>query len=145
MSDLPAPISGLVISYSYLWKREAESGEVAGRKYRPASVLISVRQESGDLIVYVAPITHTRAQRPEDGIQIPAIVKRRLGLDDAPSWIMTNEFNAFRWPGPDIAHVGDGDLNFAYGVLPKALTDEIIRQFRRNLARNNVRVVKRTE
>ena len=33
---------------------------------------------------------------------IVAATKRRLGLDDARSWIMVTEGNRFAWPGPDL-------------------------------------------
>lgn len=33
---------------------------------------------------------------------LPKRLKRYLGLDDDPSWVYTDEINAFVWPGPDL-------------------------------------------
>jgi hypothetical protein len=141
------PIPGLVLRYSYLWSREADAGEESGRKDRPSAVLMALQLESGELIAYVAPITHSAPATPFDGVTIPPAVKRRLGLDGVPSWVVTTEYNAFRWPGPDItAALTDAEYDsFFYGVLPQRLMVEVISQFRDNLRRNNLRVVKRTE
>jgi len=43
----------------------------------------------------VLAITHTPPQRESDAVVLPAAVKRRLGLDDTPPWIVTDEANAF--------------------------------------------------
>jgi hypothetical protein len=65
-------------------------------------------------------------------VEIPRAVKRRLGLDASPSWIVTSEFNAFLWPGPDIsAALTNAEYeSFFHGVLPQHLTDRVIVQFR---------------
>ena len=147
MTSLPDPVPGLVISYSYLWSREADAGEETGRKDRPCSVLIAVHRRPEELVVYVAPITHSRPAVKEGGLEIPPGVKRRLGLDEAPSWVITTEFNAFPWPGPDVAASATNEeaASYYYGSFPKAFADKIILQFRNNLARNNVRAVKRPD
>lgn len=40
---LPEPEAGLVIRYAYLWKREADGGQVEGGKDRPCALLGCVR------------------------------------------------------------------------------------------------------
>jgi hypothetical protein len=141
------PVPGLVIGYSYLLAREFDNGEESGRKDRPCAVLLTIVRRPEEVVTYVAPITHSKPSKPEDGVEIPRGVKRRLGLDTSPSWIVTSEFNAFPWPGPDIsAALTNAEYeSFFYGVLPQHLTDRVIKQFRENLVRRNVRAIKRTE
>lgn len=59
-------------------------------------------------------------------------MKRRLGLDDAPSWIVINDVNAFAWPGPDLRAIPGGKGGIAYGHLPAALTNTLIAAVREN-------------
>jgi hypothetical protein len=94
--ELPKrPVPGLVIRYSYLWHGEAQKKRIEGLKNRPCAVVLShsnIRQFPGQFVADVLPITHT----PTDGaVEIPVSVKRRMGLDDGPSWIVTTEINRF--------------------------------------------------
>ena len=94
---------GAVIRYAYLWADENARGREEGEKDRPALVLaVHPRPGEGTSEVLVLAITHTPSPAPEDAVSIPRDVKQRIGLDDAPSWIVTTEANAFIWPGPDI-------------------------------------------
>jgi len=68
---LPAPELGLVISYAYLWSSEAEEGKEEGLKDRPCALVLSARDEGGDSVVAVVPVTHTSPQRPEEAVEIP--------------------------------------------------------------------------
>ncbi len=43
MRDI-VPTPGLVIAYTYLWRREHEAGEDAGRKTKPALIVIAVER-----------------------------------------------------------------------------------------------------
>jgi hypothetical protein len=63
---------------------------------------LSVKDEDGSTQLLVLAITHTARADPESAVAIPHEVKRRIGLDDVPAWIVTTEANAFVWPGPDI-------------------------------------------
>ncbi|MEN2977400.1 hypothetical protein WG924_09565 [Tistrella sp. 25B02-3] len=67
-------------------------------------------------------------------MEIPPAVKRHLGLDDQPSWVIMREFNVFTWPGFDLApirsHVGvNQPPRFHYGHLPPALFRRLIETF----------------
>jgi len=64
----PAPQPGLVVRYSYLWKREAEAGREEGVKARPCAVVIAVETEPGRTRVIVLPVTHAAPQPPDGGI-----------------------------------------------------------------------------
>jgi hypothetical protein len=51
-----------VIRYSYLWHDEYLAGREEGVKDRPCAIVISMRDEEGDMVVLVAPI-HARQTR----------------------------------------------------------------------------------
>lgn len=111
-----------MIRYSYLWHDEYLAGREEGVKDRPCAIVISMRDEEGDMVVLVAPITHARPADPTEAIEIPRATKRRLGLDDDQSWIVVSELNRFVWPGPDLRPIGrEYPGRFAYGLLPAAL------------------------
>ena len=120
MARIPDPEPGLVISYAYLWRREAEQGRAEGSKYRPAVVVLAVQVgEDGGKTVMVAPVTRSPPEDPRLAVEIPIATKRRLGLDADPSWIVVSELNRFEWPGPDLRPVAPG--RWAYGTLPAGL------------------------
>ncbi len=115
---IPEPVPGLVIGYSYLWREQGRAGENAGRKDRPCVIVAAAEDEEGDLRVYVAPVTHARPDDPH-AVELPLPVKRRLGLDDRPSWVVTGEMNHFIWPGFDLRPVARNTPDmFAWGFLP---------------------------
>lgn len=126
---LPRPEPGLVISYAYLWSDQARAGLREGRKDRPAVIVVATSDQDGDTVLYVTPITHAD---PDDPLAVPLIatVKRRLGLDDAPSWIVTHELNRFVWPGHDLRPVSRREPDrFAWGFLPV----DVFQQLKSNL------------
>lgn len=116
---LPRPEPGLVIAYSYLWRHQRDTGAEEGRKIRPCAIVVAAADEDGDVKVYVAPITHLKPTDDPHAVELPMSVKRRLGLDDVPSWIVTRELNRFVWPGYDLHPIArDKPDNFAWGFLP---------------------------
>ena len=120
MTSIPEPAPGLVVSYAYLWQREAAAGREEGIKDRPAVVVLAAEtNEAGGKTVLVAPITHSPPSDPEAAVEIPSETKRRLGLDADRSWIVVSEVNSFTWPGPDLRPVSRG--RWAYGLLPAGL------------------------
>jgi len=124
---LPTPVPGLVISYAYLWHDERRRGVEEGRKDRPCAIVLAVRDADGDTLVYVAPVTH-REPDAGAGIEVPAMVKRQLGLDAQRSWIVTSELNRFVWPGFDLRPIRrDRPDVFHWGYLPVGLFDALRR------------------
>jgi PemK-like, MazF-like toxin of type II toxin-antitoxin system len=116
---LPQPVPGLVVRYSFLWHREHEAGREEGSKDRPCAVILSKVTDEGDQRVYVLPITHSPPQEPDAAIEIPAGVKRHLGLDSDRSWIVLDEVNDFLWPGFDLRSVpGSDPARPDHGLLP---------------------------
>lgn len=121
---LPKPAPGLVIHYNYLWHREAEAGREDARYARPCAIVVVATKITPDgIAVMVSPITHSPPTEDDTAIELPAAVKRALGLDDQRSWLVTNEVNAFAWPGHDLDYNRQG--NIAYGVIPPALFTRI--------------------
>jgi hypothetical protein len=89
---IPTPEPGLVISYAYLWHHEHQAGRDEGRKDRPSVIVLAVERPVNDTtVVVVLPITHNPPTNPAGAVEIPAAVKRHLGLDDERSWIVVAE------------------------------------------------------
>jgi hypothetical protein len=123
---LPKPEPGLVIHFEYLWRHEHEAGLEQGRKRRPCAIILAVDTASGGPETVVAPMTHTPPRPPSVGVEIPLKVKRHLGLDDEPSWVIVTDLNVFVWPGVDLHPVpGAPPGVFDYGFLPPRLFEQI--------------------
>jgi hypothetical protein len=143
---LPMPVPGLVIRYSYLWRRDYEQGQEEGVKDRPCALVLVVTNDEGDKVVTVLPITHTPPSVGSLAVEIPYATKHRLGLDAERSWVMLTEANRFIWPGPDLRmEQGAGAANVAYGLLPRALFNEIRDKFGNAIKAGLTGVVRRTQ
>jgi hypothetical protein len=132
-----------VISYSYLWAREAAAGEESGRKDRPAVVVVARIEGQAGTLILVAPVTHAAPENDAEAIEIPPNVKKQLGLDRERSWVMLNELNRFIWPGPDIRPVPGGTP--FYDALPDWLFERVRRGVLDHNAAGKLKVTKRTE
>jgi hypothetical protein len=130
---LPRPTPGLVIHHEYLWQNEFMAGANQGIKRRPVAIILAVAARTGGIEVVVAPITHTEPTGSATGVLLPPRVKKHLGLDDNPSWVITNDLNVFEWPGEDLYPVPQSPPGtYEYGFLPPALfqqiRDDIVKQ-----------------
>ncbi len=77
-------------------------------------------------------------------MELPAETRRRLGLDDEKSWVITNELNRFPWPGPDLRPVSRSQpATFAYGALPRKLMLQVIERLSEQHQAHRIRAVKR--
>jgi hypothetical protein len=142
----PEPYAGLVIRYSYLWKREQEQGREEGMKDRPCAVVLVVTDEDGEQEVLVLPITHAPPADANDAVEIPRATKQRLGLDADRSWIVITEANEFVWPGPDLRPISGRDAStIAYGPLPPRLFAQVRDRFLERDQREKSARIKRTE
>ena len=137
------PTPGMVLRYRYLWTDEHQRGAEEGRKARPVVVVLARAVVNGSLVVTVAPITHSVPRDAARAVRMPPTVKRRLGLDDEASWIVTDEVNAFVWPGPDLAPIGgDRADDTVFGTVPQRLLSAIAISIQSN--RERLRLVKRS-
>lgn len=122
---IPNPEPGLVISYAYLWHYEHQAGQDEGRKDRPAVIVLTAeRHEDDETFVIVLPITHSAPATAGEAVEIPPAIKRHLGLDDTPSWIVVTEGNEFVWPGYDLRQRPDSD-RYDYGFLPPRFFNQV--------------------
>jgi hypothetical protein len=143
---LPIPEPGLVISYGYLWRSEYEQGQEEGTKDRPCAIVLMTHDEEGDTTVTVVPVTHVPPTNIDDAVEIPISTKRRLGLDDAPSWIVVTEINRFIWPGPDLRPVSRSEPDrFEYGPLPPGLFRQVKERLAACAASRRLKAVPRTQ
>ena len=121
------PSPGLVVHYGYLWARQRDAGAVEARKDRPALIVAARPRPGGVVLVDVAPITHSSPDAPIRGVELPPGTKRRLGLDEARSWVVATEYNRFVWPGYDLRRVPDGRELYGRlsGVLLRAVIERL--------------------
>ena len=142
----PTPVPGLVIRYSYLWADEYARGREEGSKDRPCAIILATADEDGEQVVTVLPITHSPPANLSLDVEIPPDTKRRLGLDDARSWVILGEANRFIWPGPDVRPQSGGDSSsVAYGPLPFRLYETIRLKFIAILKARMAKAVPRTD
>ena len=142
----PKPAPAQVIRYSYLWHKDATRGAEEGSKDRPCAIVMMVKNEDGEDLVTVLPITHTPPHNPDDAIEIPHQTQRRLGLDDVRSWVVLTESNRFYWPGPDLRMSRPGEAeSVLYGILPNAFYERVRQAFLQMIRADRSSVVARTE
>jgi hypothetical protein len=124
--SLPVPKPGLVIRYSFLWSHEKAEGAAEGAKDRPCAIVVAARTlEDGEIDTIVAPITHTPPDDPAASIEIPVATCKRLGLDSGRHWLRLDELNRFAWPGFDLRPMPGKPDRFDYGMLPRALFEQL--------------------
>jgi hypothetical protein len=144
--SFPEPVPGLVIRYSYLWRRAYQQGRDEGSKDRPCAIVMAVVDEDGEQDILVLAVTHTPPSDPADAIEIPPQTKHRLGLDFDRSWVVISEANEFVWPGPDLRPIpGHDESSIAYGVLPPRFFAYVRDRFLERDQRERSTRVKRTE
>jgi hypothetical protein len=132
---LPDPKPGLVVRYDYLWSREAASGLAYG-KDRPTCLVAASDSLARPRYVVLLPITHAPPTGDTVGIEIPTQVKRAIGLDDEPSWVIVSEHNVDEWPNSGLSPLPGRPEIFAYGFIPPGLFAKIKVAFL-DLARNH--------
>lgn len=122
----PVAKPGLVIRCSFLWSHEKDAGAEEGSKDRPCAIVVAApRKDNGDIAVIVVPVTHARPDDPADSLEIPAAICRSLGLDGQGHWLRLDELNAFAWPGYDLRAIPGKAGEYAYGMLPKTLFEDL--------------------
>ena len=114
-----------------------------GRKDRPCVIVLAMEDRDGDVIVTVAPVTHSPPSASADGVELPPATKARLGLDEKRSWVLSTEVNRFTWPGPDLRPISRARPGvFAYGLVPAAFLQQLRQQI---VARGGVGMVRRDD
>ena len=124
---IPDPEPGLVVRYDYLWARQSKRGGYG--KERPACLVASITPPNQPAFVVLLPITHARPGADVAAVEIPATVRHRLGLDDAPSWIVVSEYNVDSWPSAGLASLPGNPAVFSYGFIPPRLFAHVREKF----------------
>jgi hypothetical protein len=125
---VPPPKPGLVIRYDYLWLREAAAGRDQG-KDRPACLVAASDASAKPRFVIILPITHSAPSGDTVGIGIPPRVRRALGLDEEPSWVIVSEHNVDGWPNNGLQPIPGRPGVFSYGFIPPGLFVQIKTKF----------------
>jgi hypothetical protein len=125
---LPEPRPGLVIRYDYLWSREAAAGRDQGKE-RPACLVAATDSAASPRFVVILPITHRRPGKDTLSVAIPPKVRKALGLDDAPSWVIVSEHNVDEWPNGGLATLPGRPGVFSYGFIPPGLFAQVKAKF----------------
>ena len=126
--SIPEPRPGLVIRYDYVWVREAALGHSHG-KDRPACLIAASDPATKPRFVVILPITRTPPREGAVGVSIPPKVRRAIGLDDKPSWIVVSEHNVDEWPNPGLRPLPGKRGIFSYGFIPPRLFARVKAQF----------------
>ena len=71
-------------------------------------------------------MTHSAPELTDDAVEMPAIMKRDLGLDGERSCVIATERTQFGWPGPDVRLVVDGQRY--WGAVPDWLFRQVQEQ-----------------
>lgn len=101
-----------------------------------------IEQAAGTLIL-VAPVTHAVPDNAAEALEIPANVRKQLGLDRDRSWIILNELNRFVWPGPDIRPAPGSNSPF-YDSLPDWLFERVRKGVLEQNSKGGLKVTRRT-
>jgi hypothetical protein len=124
--NLPVPRPGLVIRYAFLWSHERDLGADEAAKDRPCAIVVAAPLDAlGVQRVIVAPITHLAPQDPQTSLEIPPGDCRAIGLDDGRHWVRFDELNRFAWPGFDLRPIPRPEGGYEYGMLPRALFEQL--------------------
>lgn len=124
----PDPKPGMVVRYDYLWSHEAAVGREQG-KDRPTCLVAASDSQTKPRYVVLLPITHSPPGTEAIGIEIPAKVKRAIGLDDEPSWVIISEHNIDEWPNAGLSPVPGTPGIYSYGFIPPGLFAAIKARF----------------
>lgn len=106
-------------------------------------MVAAIARKAGTRLL-VAPITHVVPERSADAIELPAKVKKQIGLDSDQSWIVLTELNSFIWPGPDIRIV-PGQQSPHYDAIPDWLFFDVRDGVVQHRSAGKLRITKRTE
>src|SRR5581483_754575 len=114
-----------------------ERDRLEGAKDRPSLVIAVAVVEADDKdqrpSVLVLAATHSPPGNQSDAVELPRHIKQELGLDDEPSWIVTTEATAFRWPGPELhPFPGREGSTSIYGRSPAPLLTRMAQSYRAN-------------
>lgn len=137
---IPDPEPGMIVRYDYLWRREDAAGRDHG-KTRPTCIVVAeVNSQPNEVLLL--PITHSPPLRASTGIVIPQSVKRLIGLDEEPSWVIVSECNHDVWPNSGLSAIPGKFGEFSYGFIPPGLFSSVRKRFLEHVQKGNVIVTR---
>ncbi len=84
----------IVQSYPYLWRRERDRGEDAGRKDRPVCVAVAMKDRDGLTHMALLAITGSEPMTGQSAVELTALEIRRIGLrSHKRAWVIVSEYN----------------------------------------------------
>lgn len=145
----PRPPIGHVVAYEYLWASKAGRRE-DGEKTYPTALILARKDDFGFVLTYALGISHMQPRAGQRALEVPAKLRRRIGLDAERQWIYTDEVNVFVWPGPDLRPARwisqhpvatDGCV---LGALPVDWFEDVKRHFAESYRLRHLQITKRT-
>ena len=141
---IPRPTD--VLSYVYLWHRQAREGREEGTKDRPVVIVAVIQKRDHGTQLLVVPVTTSQPRSGDSPVEMPPRVMAHLGLGEKRCWIVTDEYNLFTWPGPDIRPIrSSGMIEPRYGSIPARLFDEVRARIERSARAGKLKETKRGE
>ncbi|MEA3065654.1 MAG: hypothetical protein QOJ27_2106 [Sphingomonadales bacterium] len=109
-------------------------------------VVVAVERREHGTQLLVVPITTNPPQPDTAAVEMPARVRQHLGLGEERSWIITDEYNLFTWPGPDIRPIrGGSGIEPRYGSIPAKLFEHVRVGIEKAARAGRLKKTKRTE
>lgn len=109
-------------------------------------VVVGIHKRDHGIQLLVVPVTTSLPRSADTTIEIPPRVRAHLGLGEQRCWIVTDEYNLFTWPGPDIRPVGNGrSIQPRYGSIPARLFEQVRAGIERSARSGKLKKTKRTE
>jgi hypothetical protein len=134
---LPQPELGLVVHYGFVWSSADRRPPPDAGKDRPCLIvdLFEIEEPPGrkTLRVTYLPISHTEPRDGESAKLISPRVANHLKLSVEKSYLYTSYACEDDWPF-DLSQVPGQKGRFDYGLIPPALFNAVVDDFRKYLA-----------
>jgi hypothetical protein len=98
-------------------------------KDRSVCLVAASDSQAEPRFVVLLPITHTPPEADTIGIEFPVWVKKAIGFDDAPSWVIVSEYSVDEWPNGGLSAVLGKPNEFSYDFIPPGLFARIKAKF----------------
>jgi hypothetical protein len=137
------PVTGLVVSYRFLWPREHDRTIEHGGKARPACVVVPITQ-TGNIVV-LFPLTTQEPSPDRLALLVPDTERRRLKLrGSGPSWIILDEGNRDIMPGSfHLEPISYDPPIHTYGQFSQAFMHQVLRTLASAIQARRLRTITR--
>lgn len=109
-------------------------------------VVVAIQKREHGTQLLVVPVTTRPPRSGDSSVEMPLRVRAHLGLGEERSWIVTDEYNLFTWPGPDIRPIrGSGVIEPRYGSIPAKLFEQVRANIELAAKAGKLRETKRSE